>query len=290
MSKLDHAICSCLMARTRTAWLLAGCLTLGLVAAAPQAVVAAGLNSSSLVLGILNTTGVCDGAQTISNSGTDNSPAVSCSGPTWSETASASSAFGTLRALADLRFKGFTFAPDTNQAFFQAKAEADFSDTLTFSKGVFWEFTVGVSGQSVFVNSSGIADNRNVGWCFNMFAAGCGISPYGITDFGPHTFLYRIPANGIVDVSARLTIDLSANFFSAPSGPITRDSYADLSHTVQFVSSRVLDANNQPIADALITSASGFDYSKVHAVPEPSSIASMALGLVGLLLVTRRTR
>jgi PEP-CTERM motif-containing protein len=261
-----------------------------------QQATAAGFSSSDFVLGIVNTSGLCEGSQSVTGVTTISSTAsvsapVNCSGPTWSETAAAGAEFGSLKALGDLRFKNFVFGPNDNEFHFLTRAEAGFTDKLTFSKGSFWEFTVAVDGQSVFINSNGVSTVTNNGWwCFNMFGAGCGISPYGVTSLGSQTFRFPISSNGTVMVNADLRIDVGTDLFRdrLPNNfLLTSDVFVDLSHTVRFLSSRVLDANGQPIGDATITSDSGFDYLAVSGVPEPASFVSLTLGLAGLVLFRR---
>lgn len=257
---------------------------------------AAGVSSSDFVLGIVNTAGLCQGAQSVSGTtttthGSSITSRVNCGGPTWSETAAASAEFGTLRALGDLRFNNFSFGPSDEEFHFIVRSEAGFRDTLTFSTGSFWEFTVGIDGQSVATNGNRDPGDASTVWCFNMFAAGCGISPYGVSTLGSHTFRFPISPARTVGVAADLSIDIEANLFRdrLPSDfLLTSDIFVDLSHTVRLVSSRVLDANGQPISNAAIRSESGFDYAGVSPVPEPSIYASVSFGLIGLALFTRR--
>jgi len=208
----------------------------------------------------------------------------------------ANAQFGGLRASADLRFAGFDFMPDTDHAAFAAKASAGFHDTLIFNKGAVWEFGVAVSGQSVLVKGTGQAfDKYNAGWwCFNPFGAGCGISPYGVSSLGTATFQVNIPPGGSLAITPRLDIDIEALMLRDGQGdpppylPLTQDSYVDLSHTVQFVSSQVLDTNGSPIPDATISSESGFDY--LRPVPEPPALASAILGASSVCLLCRARR
>src|SRR4029079_18461767 len=71
----------------------------------------------------------------------------------------------------------------------------------------------------------------------------------------------------------------------APPDPDNFDEFVDLSHTVQFLGSQVLDASGHPIFGATITADSGFDYTagapSVSSVPEAPAFAYMALGLSG---------
>lgn len=272
---------------------LATCALLGginLPARAAQPYVA----TSDLAVAVINTSGQCTGGvQHIGFSGTTSVPTAACAGATFGITTSANADFGSLRALADVRFNHFDFKPDTTQAYFEAKAEAMSSDTLTFSAGQFWEFTVSVTGQSIY-SHDGVGYDENVGWCYNPLGAACGMSGTSVTSFGTYTFKIPIPASHVIVLTPTLTIDITARMQLDGSGspppylPLTSDSYADLSHTARFTGSRVLDANGLPIADATISSASGFDYRNPSPVPEPAAWASLAAGLAVLRMSQRR--
>ena len=63
--------------------------------------------------------------------------------------------------------------------------------------------------------------------------------------------------------------------------------FVDLSRTVQFLGSRVLDVNGNPIVGATINADSGFDYvgptGPGPSVPEPMSLCYLPFALVGLM-------
>jgi hypothetical protein len=201
------------------------------------------------------------------------------------------SEFGALHAFSDLRFNGFTFGPQTQFASFEAQVRAQYFDTLLFGPGAAtWEVTVGVSGQSVFI-TNGKAFDKNVGWCFNLFGSVCS-SGAVLANIGTATFDVPIPKNGILAINPALLIDLGASFqldgSGAPPAPNFDAEFVDLSHTVQFLGSQVLDASGNPIFGATISADSGFDYlasvPSVSGVPEESAFTYMALGLSGVML------
>ena len=268
-------------------WRSLALVSIGLAALTFEANAAVVSFTLDAVVGQINGVGVCAGGGGGSqNIGTGSVPQVSCFGPTFSTTAVASADFGALKALADLRFQNFDFKPDTVSAFFVANAHAGYQDTLQFNKGFIWEFTVAVTGQSVFVNH-GRAFNFNQGWCFDPLVNGCGGA--GVRDFETHTFQLPIPSGGTIKITPTLDINLTADLRldgggSPPRGlPFTQDTLVDLSHTARFVSSRVLDANGLPLNDATIISESGFNYlNPPQPVPAPAAFVSLTLALAGL--------
>jgi hypothetical protein len=75
-------------------------------------------------------------------------------------------------------------------------------------------------------------------------------------------------------------------------GTASADSIADFSHTLSWGGiTSVTDSDGNPITDWTVTSDSGFDYSQPFVdVPEPSTLAFLAIALPGLLLVSRYCR
>jgi len=251
---------------------------------------AAELGTFDRVTAFVDTGGLCaNGAQTVQNLGAASVPDIHCSNASFSATTSALSEYGALHALADLRFTGFKFGPQTQFASFEAHARAEYFDTLLFAPGAAtWEVTIGASGQSVVIQN-GKSFDKNVGWCFNLFGAVCS-SGTVLATLGPYTFDVPIPKSGTLSINPSLLINLSTSFeldgSGAPPDPVTVDEFVDLSHTVRFLGSRVLDANGNPIVGATISADSGFNYmASVPSVPEASSFAYMALGLVGVMFL-----
>ncbi len=269
--------------------LVASAIALGMSSASPA--IAASLATFDRVTAFVDSSGLCaNGAQTVQNIGAASVPDIRCSNASFSATTSALSEFGALHALGDLRFTGFTFGPQTQFASFEAQVRAQYFDTLLFGPGAAtWEVTVGVSGQSVFI-TNGKAFDKNVGWCFNLFGSVCS-SGAVLANIGTATFDVPIPKDGILAISPALLIDLSSSFqrdgSGAPPDPDNFDEFVDLSHTVQFLGSQVLDASGHPIFGATITADSGFDYTagapSVSSVPEEPAFAYMALGLSGVM-------
>jgi len=65
----------------------------------------------------------------------------------------------------------------------------------------------------------------------------------------------------------------------------------DFSHTGVFEGATVLDASGIPLPDAIIESASGFDYRagfSAAPIPEPATVILFGFGLAGLGLIRRR--
>lgn len=252
---------------------------------------AASLSSSASVSANINNAAIysCGPNGTKAVTGTDSVPNVNCIGPGWSETAAASAEWGNLHALADVRLDKFSLGPADplgNNAWFYAKAQASYVDTLLFSSGATWEFTVSLSGMANSINGSGVShpiSGPGV-FCFDPIYGGC-ISGFSMSDIGTRTYDFPIPKNGVLNIAPTLLITLEDQMFNVSTAdqPITRDTYVDLSHTAKFVSSKILDANGNPITDATITSASGFNYlNPTPSVPEPQALAGMALGLLAV--------
>ena len=112
---------------------------------------------------------------------------------------------------------------------------------------------------------------------------------------GSHTYVLPIPANHQLTITPELKIDASTTM--RPQGhivnnPVTSDQFVDLSDTVRFTSSQVLDAKMQPIAGATISAASGFDYLHpvVPQVPEPETWQLSASALGFFMAWARRRR
>jgi len=269
--------------------LAAGAIALATASASPA--FAASLATFDRVTALVDANGLCaNGAQAVQNSGAAIVPDIRCSNASFSATTSALSEFGSLHGFSDLRFTGFTFGPQTQFASFETQALAQYFDTLLFSPGAAnWQVTIGVSGQSVFVRN-GTAFDKNVGWCFNLFGAVCS-SGAVIANIGTVTFDIPVPKNGILAINPALLIDLNVSFQRDGSGaapdPASFDEFVDLSHTVQFLGSQVLDATGHSISGATISADSGFDYlagaPSVSSVPEESAFAYMALGLSGVM-------
>jgi len=291
MSRLDEAARrDPPSARRDVHWALAAAaIALAMSCASPA--IAASLATFDRVTAIVDSSGLCaNGAQTVQNTGAASVPDIRCSNASFSATTSALSEFGALHAFSDLRFNGFTFGPQTQFASFEAQVRAQYFDTLLFGPGAAtWEVTVGVSGQSVFI-TNGKAFDKNVGWCFNLFGAVCS-SGFVMANIGTVTFDVPIPKNGILAINPALLVDLGATFqldgSGAPPDPANFDEFVDLSHTVQFLGSQVLDASGHSISGATISADSGFDYlagaPSVSSVPEESAFAYMALGLSGVM-------
>lgn len=278
-----------LLRRIHIAW-AAAVIAVGAAPLSPAG--AASLATFDRVTAFVDAAGLCaNGAQNVQNIGAASVPDIRCSNAFFSATTSALSEYGTLHGLSDLRFTGFDFGPQTQFASFEAQSRAEYFDTLLFGAGAAtWEVTIGVSGQSVLVKN-GTAFDENVGWCFNLFGPVCS-SGAVIADIGTATFSVPIPVSGILAIEPALLIDLSASFERDGSGappptvPANFDMFVDLSHTVQFLGSRVLDANGNPIAGATINADSGFDYvgptGPGGSAPEPATLALLSLGLAGL--------
>jgi hypothetical protein len=258
---------------------------LGILAPIDQAS-AASLSSFDRIVADLDAIGLCQGAQHIDNLGTDSVPAIKCSGATFSMVAAASTQFGQLHAFGDMNFNNFN--PVVNQALiFETRATATFVDNLKFSQGAaIWEPTISISGtNSETRNNVGVSPSPP-GWCFGITAGACQFN-----DFGTVTLQVQIPANQQLHISPTLDIDL---FFQLSSNqvplaqPLTQDHFVDISHTVSFLGSKVLDANGKVLTDATINSESGFNYVVGNAVPEPSTGLFLATAMFGLFALLRR--
>ena len=53
-------------------------------------------------------------------------------------------------------------------------------------------------------------------------------------------------------------------------------------NTTTLLGVSVKDADGNLFPDAVLTSASGFDYSSISNIPEPTAFALMGLGLAGI--------
>ena len=256
------------------------------LASTASSVTAAQVFSFDLVTASVGTTGLCNGPSgavaSIQNLGAGSVPDIRCGGLGVSVTASGSTEFGALRALADIRFNQFTVAPPATSSNFEAKVRSGFFDTLLFSPGAAtWQVTVGVSGQSVVI-LDGVAHDGNVGWCFNVLSSVCSSNGAVVANLGVATFNVPIPKTGILQINPTLIIDLNAAF-TDNSSPATVDLFADLSNTAKFLSSQVLDANGDPIIGAQISADSGFNYIRpIVSVPVPTCVAGFAIGLASL--------
>ena len=271
-------------------WALAAtAIVLAISAASPAS--AASLATFDRVTAFVDSSGLCaNGAQTVQNIGAASVPDIRCSNASFSATTSALSEFGALHALADLRFDGFKFGPQTQFASFETAVRAEYFDTLQFGPGATtWEVTIGVSGKSVFIRN-GTSFDVNQGWCFNLLGPVCS-SGAVIANIGTATFDVPIPKSGILTINPSLLIDLASSFqldgSGAPPDPANFDKFVDLSHTVQFLGSQVLDASGHSIFGATISADSGFDYiasaPSVSSVPEESAFAYLAFGLGGVM-------
>jgi len=80
---------------------------------------------------------------------------------------------------------------------------------------------------------------------------------------------------------------------STHTADISGHAIGDFSHTVVFCGATVFDAFGNPLPDAVIDSASGFNYRTgfvTSSAPEPATLALLGLGVAGLGALRRRPR
>jgi PEP-CTERM motif len=191
--------------------------------------------------------------------------------------ASASAAFGTLRVLGSTSATNLSVPAGHNELEWFLRADADFQDTLTIAQGSFLSVTVNFSGTE-----------SNAGAFFFLDGA---TKP---TTFpGPNTFLIPYRAGVPFLFSEGLRVDLSDSLMiGQPQGQSFAE-FVDLSHTVQIVSTEVLDSQGNVIPGVAIGSESGFDYNNplgTSAVPEPSSVFFLGMVCLGIAAASIRNK
>ena len=256
------------------------------VALAPLARGTSFTSASAQVAVLVDSSATCDlSSGNSSATGPSNAPRVACGqasgNGSYSMQASANADFGTLRAFADNRLNNFSLPASVNLMQFVVTANATISDRITISAGGIWEVTVDVTGRTTAPPQE---------WCFS-YGGGCAGSALGTSQLGSFTVDIPFRPGASFQIQPTLQIDLGTNWSSNfPNYPVTADSYVDLSHTMRFISSRVLDANGGVVEGAVVTSESGFNYADpAAAVPEPGTFACVTLaGLAVLAIHTRR--
>jgi len=196
--------------------------------------------------------------------------------------ASANADFGTLRAFADNRLSNFSLPAGVSLMQFVVTANSTISDRITISSGGIWEVTVDVAGTTTAPSQE---------WCFS-YGGGCARSALGTNQLGSFTVDIPFRPSASFQIQPTLQIDLGTNWSSNfPNYPVTADSYVDLSHTVRFISSRVLDVNGGVVKGAVVTSESGFNYADpAAAVPEPGTFVCVTLAGLAVLAIYKRRR
>lgn len=242
-------------------------------------------SASAQVGTLVDSSATCDHSSGSSSlTGPSTASRVSCGQAfgtgSYSMQASANADFGVLKAFADNRLNNFSLPAGVNLVQFVVTATATISDQITIDSGGIWQVTVDVAGTATAPSQE---------WCFS-YGAGCAGSALGTNQLGSFTVDIPFRPGTSFQIQPLLQIDLGTNWSANfPHYPVTADSYVDLSHTVQFISSRVLDSNGNVVKGAVVTSESGFDYLNSAAVPEPGTFACVALaGLAGLAMYGRR--
>jgi PEP-CTERM motif-containing protein len=213
--------------------------------------------------------------------GTVNAPLVGClqtfGQSSFQSAGAANAAFGTLRALGSISYTNLSVPSGDFEINWFVRADADMTDTLTIPKGSFFDVTINFSGSESNAGAFFFIDGATVLYSF------------------PGSTTFRVPFKAGVpfEFSELLRVDLEGRL--TPDQPQGRSfsQFVDLSHTVQIVSTQVLDSQGNPITGDTITSESGFDYNNPLgagvAIPEPTSTGLMLAGLalVGSALIRR---
>jgi hypothetical protein len=253
------------------------------VALAPSTL-AAGLSAS--VDTFFENNGVIDCIQNSGGGfGVINAPLVGClqtfGQSEFQSAGSASAAFGTLRAFGSVSYTNLNVPAGSTGLNWFDRADADMSDTLTIPRGSFLDLTVAISGT---------VSNATV-----FFFLDGAVPPFSFP--GLNTFRIPFRAGVPFNLDEGLRVDIEGSL--SPDQPQGRSfaQFADFSHTVQIVGTQVFDSAGNPVADAPITSASGFDYNNplggFTAAPEPVSILLVAAGMSlvwALRVMGRRSR
>jgi hypothetical protein len=183
---------------------------------------------------------------------------------------SASAAYGTLRVFGSVSYTNLSLPAGDTEFEWLLRAEADIQDTLTISQGSFLDVTIDFSGSESNAGAFFLLDGATV--------------PYSFP--GPNTFRIPFKAGVPFAFDEGVRVDLPGLFMSGQPEGQSFSQYVDLSHTVQIVSTEVLDSQGNPISGATITSQSGFDYADplgTTATPEPGSIGFLLAGMAGVL-------
>ncbi len=252
-----------------------------ILALAPLARGTSFTSASAQVATLVNGTATC-GMQSGNSSvtGPSNAPRVACGqafgNGSYAMQAAASTEFGTLRAFADNRLNKFSLPPGVDLIQFVVTATSTISDRITINAGSIWQVTVDVSG---------IVTAPAQLWCFS-YGGGCAGHALGTNQLGSFTVDIPFRAGTSFQIQPTLQIDLGTSWTpNFPNYPVSVDSYVDLSHTVRFISSRVLDSNGNVVNGAVVSADSGFNYTNFQAVPEPGTLACVAwAGLAALLI------
>lgn len=172
---------------------------------------------------------------------------------------------------------------------------------ITGAASVDYAETSDVSGQTLGAAQSSISFE-----CGSAAVGGRGSSPCQSADFSP-------ASPGSINLIAHLNFDTSQSIdrivsFDMPvysdqlyayrlqttvnsnlsmnslnrTGRVQGGSFADFSHTFSLVDAQLFDAGFNAVSQWSMSSASGFDYGHIAAVPEPGTAAMLAMG-AGLL-------
>ena len=242
------------------------CAAAALAPATPAAELSASVDT------FFETDGVIDCVQSSGGGfGTVNAPLVGCS-QTFGQSqfqsqGSASAAFGILRAFGSISFTNLSVPAGSFSLTWFDRADADMSDTLTISRGSFLDLTVAFSGTESHAGAIFFLDGAGVPYTFP----------------GPNTFRLPFKAGVPFALDEGLRVDLEGSLMPGQPQGQSFSQFADFSHTVQIVSTQVVDSLGNPVTDASITSASGFDYNNPlgssASVPEAASIRLVAGGM-----------
>lgn len=226
----------------------------------PSTMTAAGLDASDGA--VFETDGAVDCVQSNNGGfGTPVAPLVGClqtfGQSEFKSAAEASAAFGSLRVLGSTSYTNLSVPSGHNELEWFLRADADFQDTLTIAQGSFLSVTVNFSGTE-----------SNAGAFFFLDGA---VKP---TTFpGPNTFLIPYKAGVPFVYSEGLRVDLSDSLMIGQPQGQSFAKFVDLTHTVQIISTQVLDSQGNVIPGVTIGSESGFDYNNPVGVtastPEP---------------------
>jgi hypothetical protein len=206
--------------------------------------------------------------------GTANAPLAGClqtfGQSTFQSKGSANAAYGTLRAFGSVSYTDLSLPSGDSEFEWLLRADADIQDMLTVSRGSFLDVTVDFSGTESHAGAMFFLDGESVPYSF------------------PGTNTFRIPFKAGVPFAfdEGLRVDLEGILTSGQPQGTSLSQFVDLSHTVQIVSTEVLDSLGNPIPGAAVSSESGFDYANplgtTTATPEPGSIGFLLAGMAVL--------
>jgi hypothetical protein len=182
------------------------------------------------------TNGVIDCLQTSGGGlGTVDAPLVGCpqafGQSVFQSTAQANAAFRTLRVLGTVNYSNLSVPSGDFEITWFLRADADITDTLTIPQGSLLDVTIDFSGTESHAAAIFFIDGQGV--------------PYSFP--GPNTFQIPFEAGVPFAFNTGLRVDLSG----APTLNDTQGQsfarFVDLTHTVQIVSTQVLDSQGNPL-------------------------------------------